>query len=362
MKIAIITIIDYINYGNRLQNYAIQKFLEEQGHDVETIVATSYKRELVNRIKKTTYSIYPSFFETKRSYILRESPFICFTKQYIKERKVLSFNGRIPKWINRNYDFFIVGSDQIWNPEFINYDVPNGGIYNRLLQFVEPQKRIALAPSFGVEKIPFSLADNFKEELLKFHALSVREDAGADIIKKLIDKDIDILIDPTLMFEAKTWHSISKSVDAVDCEHYILKFIISHETNEYKKKVDAIAKDRNLKIKTMLSESDKSLFVADPSQFIFLISNADLVCTDSFHAIVFSIIFNKPFLLMDRNDGLSSMNSRIETLLHKLNLKDKMSTNSECIDVFNYDYSYANTIIEKEREHFKQFILNALGL
>ena len=352
MKIGIVTIIDYINYGNRLQNYAVQKILEQMGHTVDTIVAVSYRRSCMNVVKK----IAAPAISLKRPYIKREKEFKKFTKEYINEKKIYTYKGDIPESINKKYDFFVLGSDQIWNPEFINFDVPNGGIKNRFLDFAENRKKIAISPSFGVSEISDEFKEIYKNGLSRFYKLSVREDAGAEIIKKLIGKTADVLIDPTLMLTASQWKSIAKPAPINYKKPYILKYVLGNESEEYKKYIKSIAQTNDLEIHEMMSLNEKNLYDAAPDVFIDLVANASLVCTDSFHATVFSILFGKPFLLHEREDALSSMNSRLETLLRKLHLENRFPDNIKYENIFDADYNEAYRELEKERKAFREYL------
>lgn len=360
MKIAIITIIDMINYGNRLQNYAVQRILESKGYEVETINAISLRRFCMNFTKKFMQGFLPHSLVKKRAYWSREIVFEQFTKKYISQRNLLSIDGKISKRIIADYDFFFVGSDQIWNPEFAALDIPNGGTYNRFLAFANQKQKIALAPSFGVDRIPEEYKDRYTEGLKKFKAISCREEVGADIVEDLSGERPPVLIDPTLMLSKNEWNKIVEEIPELDIGRpYILKYVLGIQSQEYRTRIEKLAEENGLQIIELLKEDNNKLFNASPGMFIWLIKNASLVCTDSFHATVFSFIYDVPYLLHEREDTLQSMNSRITTLLQKLGLPQITDDNMPQ-NVLTCNYKEAKNKLENEKRYFDEFLEKAL--
>lgn len=358
MKIAIVTIIDMINYGNRLQNYAMQEVLKEMGYEVETLIVLSAKRYIMNSFKHILYKLNPQMMYKLRPYMKREKPFGDFSKKWIHERVVYTLKGNAPEKLAKEYDCFVLGSDQVWNPEFMNLDVPNGGVYNRFLQFAEKHQRIAVSPSFGVSTISAKWESIYREKLAEFQGLSSREKAGGEIIENLTGRRAEVLLDPTMMVSVEHWNKFA-SKPSVDTEKpYLLKYILGHQSNTYKEKICNIAEKNGLIIYELMSEDMEELLTATPDQFIYLIKHAKVVCTDSFHATVFSILFDKPFLLHKRDDVLASMSSRLETLLESLGLEKCLY--AEDVDIAECSYKDAKQIINEEKKHFRNFIKNCV--
>lgn len=356
MKIAIVTIIDMINYGNRLQNYAVQHILQFKGYEVETFNAISFKRFGMNYTKKLCKMFFPHTFAKKRTYWSREVIFQRFTNKYIKQRNLLSVNGTIHQKVASEYDYFVVGSDQVWNPEFIRLDIPNRGIENRFLEFAKPEQRIALASSFGVDKIPAEYKSGYTEGLKGFKAVSCREEAGADIVECLVGGRPPVLIDPTLMLSRNEWDEIIEEVPGLDIgKPYILKYVLGMQSDKYKAKIERLAEKKGMQVIELLKEGNDTLFNASPGMFVWLIKNAALVCTDSFHATVFSFIYDVPYLLHKREDTLQSMNSRINTLLQKLSLPEITDENiPENILICNY--KDAKNKLDAEKKCFDEYL------
>ena len=364
-KIGILTINDYNNYGNRLQNYAVQEVLKSLGFQVETLVNTQRKAtttkngviEKFNRMKKMNFSEIGKtiYYRMNRRDIEsstkeRIEKFQKFTKNYIYENKVL-----ISEDINTKYDYFVVGSDQVWNPNFRH------GSPIDFLRFASRNKRIAYAPSFGVNSIPDEFVEDYRLWLAEFNGLSVREEAGAKIIKDLTGRDAKVLVDPTLMLSKEEWLGLSRQGLNKPSHKYLLTYFLGDITNETKKRIKQIASLNNLEIVRMADIKDKKGYSADPSEFIDYINSAAIFLTDSFHGCVFSILLEKPFVVFDRVDKTPSMNSRIDTLLSTFNLKMRKSENLMLNnDIFNIDYSHVASILESERNKAFEYLKQAL--
>ena len=365
MKVAILTMSNGINYGNRLQNYAVQKVLESVGCEVETIKNFTSQRitsksDPKRIIKYALASIYEKvpFVDIKfLNRILRNVNFNKFTKNYIKQTKYIITKDYIPTNICNMYDYFICGSDQIWNPEFkINSEID-------FLTFANKGQRIAYAPSFGVSKLPEYCIDSYKKWINEIDCLSVREQVGADIIKELTGRNAIVLVDPTLMLSKDEWLSIAKKPKIKLNKKYILTYFLGKKDNITENRINKIAKKYDLEVINLLDISHKFIYSADPSEFLWLINNSELVCTDSFHGSVFSLIFQKAFMVFERKDNFLSMNSRLDTLLAKFDMESRRESNIINEDeVFNIDFSKVNRIINNEKDKTFKYIKEALNI
>ncbi|HAT4243749.1 polysaccharide pyruvyl transferase family protein [Clostridium perfringens] len=342
-KIGIVTIIDNNNYGNRLQNYAVQEILKKKGFIVETLKNNEFSNFRKNYLlRKIRYSWNSSTYSKD---LLRKNNFEEFNKKIIfSEKKINPFS-------KCNYDYVIVGSDQVWNPNFSRLSDVD------LLTFAEPKKRISFSASFGVEQLPEDISNKVAKEFKKFKGISVREDKGKDIINKMIERsDVEVLIDPTMMLTKEEWSVVSKKPNVELSKPFILRYFLSKPNVSVEEKINKIADENNMEIIDVLDPKTKEIFSSGPSEFLYLISHSSLVCTDSFHACVFSILFDKPFLVFERNGNINKMNSRIVTLLNKFKLQDKLPGNVLDDDIFNHNYFEANKILEVEREKVSKFL------
>ncbi len=362
MKVAILTITNGQNYGNRLQNYASQEVLKSLGFEVETIKnLTNQKRNSTNKqkLKKVITNIY-DFIGIKNIKTLnrgmRTKRFDEFTNTYINQSKYIIASDDVPENINKEYDFFICGSDQIWNPDFFfNSEID-------FLTFADKGKRVAYSASFGVSEIPEDRVNEYKEWINGMDYLSVREKAGSDIIKNLTGRDSLVLVDPTLMLTKEKWLSISKKPKLKINDKFILTYFLGEKSEETKNKINKIAQDSNLQVIDLLDMSNKYNYSIDPSEFIYLINSCTLMCTDSFHGAVFSIIMNTPFIVFERKSKGKSMNSRIDTLLSLFSMESRLGKNVTDDNIFNVDFSHVTDILDRERNRAINYLKQATKL
>jgi len=375
-KIGIITITDYLNYGNRLQNFATQEILKSHGFEVESILnefpndetesRSSFNIDRIkNAFKLSPRTLINKIFEkidnkiNSKKYFLakkaKEKSFRSFSKKHLIETAFTISDKNLPSNLGELYDYFIVGSDQIWNPKI------RFGSSIDFLTFAKKNKRIALAPSFGVSSIPEIYESKYAIWLAEMAHLSVREQAGADIIKKLTGLDCPIHIDPTLMLTKEKWLSISENGRNKPTEKYLLTYFIGAVSKKRKKNIREIAYKYNLEIVHLASLKDINRYDASPSEFIDYINSSTIVCTDSFHAIIFSMQMEKPFVVFDREGKSAPMSSRIDTLLSKFNFESRKYLNLKTTcNYIEIDYSGLNKILIIERNKVLDYLKTAL--
>lgn len=220
------------------------------------------------------------------------------------------------------------------------------------------KKEFLFLQVLGVEKLPDNLEIFYKERLQNFKSISVREDAGKEIVKNLTKReDIEVLIDPTMLLEAKEWDKVAK----VPKKKYILNYFLGNISDERKNEIDSIAKENNCEIINILEINDP-YYCSGPSEFLYLEKNAFLICTDSFHSSVFAIIYNRPFIIFEREDKNVKMNSRIETLIKKFKLKDREFNYKITDENLKHDYTDAYQILYDERKKSIEFLKKALEI
>lgn len=371
-KIGIFTINDYNNYGNRLQNYATQEVLKSLGFSVETVInSTQYntRENSINKIEKLKELTIKDFFSKSLSKVWykvnkenihykkaqRIKSFKNFTSSYISETDYSIAENNIPENLSNKYDYFVTGSDQVWNPVF------RYGSSVDFLTFAPKNKRIAYSPSFGIAEIPSNYIDDYKVWLSEMHRLSVRENAGAKIIKDLTGRNATVLLDPTLMLTKEKWLSISKKASNKTEKEYLLTYFLGDIPKKIKRRISNIAADNNLQIINLADPKDVNTYITGPSEFIDYIHSASVFCTDSFHGVVFSVLMDTPFIIFDRKGNLPSMNSRIDTLLTTLKLQSRLAQNVETNkQIFEADYSHVASILKDERKKAIDYLKEAM--
>lgn len=353
-KILIVTLYGNNNFGNKLQNYALQETIKNinKNFSVETQVI-NYEKISNNIFIIFIWRIY-NF--VKNLFLLKDSrkdKFLEFSNQYINySKKSYSINSK--KKID-NYDFYVYGSDQVWNP--------NGtGKSDIYLGFLT-DNNISYAASLSSDLIPDSQKLRYRSCLNKFKFISVREDKGKNLLKELLpNKNIEVLVDPTMLLNKEDWNVISKKTDKSIPNKYILNYFLGTPSNEIVMEINRIASEYKCEIINILDKNDP-FYNSGPSEFLYLEKNAFLICTDSFHSSVFAILYDRPFIVFERNSHVSSMYSRIDTLLNKFKIKNR-KYNGKYIteDNLKHDYTEAYKVLEKERKKSEEFLKKALDV
>lgn len=361
MKIAISTLTGYGNYGNRLQNYALQHTLELMGNQVVTIRNTTNPSEMILKKKvrqrfgdnssltlllKKLLSL---FSHSKKLNYNRTISFLSFTKKYINESD-FEINENTDKFdFDKYIDCYVIGSDQVWN-----YAFPSFSKFDFVEYSIKP--KISYAASFGVSEIPEYLRDFYRTGLNGIDYISVRETSGKKIVSDLTDIKATVVLDPTLLLSKEDWQEISTK------KLYSKKFIVVYFLDEISKDdlsyIQKYAESNNCLIKRMFSRDDEELWESGPDEFINLFSQAEAVFTDSFHAVAFSIIFNKYFEVFERNFKGPSMNSRIDTLLDDLDLADRWHSKSG--NAKEIDYAKTMELLDIRKKESLSFLENSL--
>lgn len=352
MKIGILTINDNNNYGNRLQNYAVQtNILKTIKRDcvAPKNISCSVNRKyyLLKRIKYFIYNkeIYNNNKNRAKNF-MRFNENINYSKKFI-----LSINGI------KKYDCVIAGSDQIWNPYLERLkDVD-------LLTFIELNKRIAFSASLGIDTLSTTFNNNYlKKAFNVFKTISVRETNGKNIIESLTGRnDVEVLVDPTLMLTNDEWDKVSKKPKMLRSKKYILNYFLGDLSEEREKEIQRVANENNCEIVELLDESS-FFYEYGPCEFLYLEKNAFLICSDLFHLSIFAIIYNRPFFIFDREQkNLAKMNSRIDTLILKLKLKNKKYNGKKIAkENMSHDYSGAYKLLDIEKKKAINFLKNAI--
>ena len=364
-KVGIITFHNAHNYGAILQVYALQEKLKELGFLPSVI---NYKNKKITRpyslikySKKNPVKSIKLLYESIKDYRinkLRYDTFNNFINQKLdltKEYKdIKSLKNDSPKM-----DYYITGSDQVWNTSMLG---ELSDAYT--LNFGDNKvKRVAYAASIGNASIDENFKEQYKEKISKIDYISVREKTAAEELKKIIDKKISIVLDPTLLFSKEEWDKkIKKENDQK--EKYILAYVVKYN-DEYRKIVDYVSEKTGFKVihfnkKNIYKNELESAYTVDPFEFVNKIKNAEYVIATSFHAMVFSILYHKKFFIIPHN----TTGSRITDLLEKLNIDNRVYYNLEEFSKINYDldidYKKIDEKLNKERNESIRFLLESM--
>ena len=365
------------NYGSILQALALQQKLN-QYNDLQY--------EIICQFGKKSTSV-DNVFDKIKSVGLAETCKRVFWKvafkglrlrnkkmqQFVDENLKVSnqqYNEHDIADSNKYYDTYICGSDQIWNPDL----VPTDSMY--WLPFVEKGKnKIAYAPSFGASTVTEKQKEQIKANLSTFKAVSCRENSGARTINQIIgEKKCEAVLDPTMLIERDYWDTISE--DKIYEEKYIFAYML-RGTAAQRKYIEKIARERNLKIVSIpfldyekidpydLKFGDYKLWDANPAEFISAIRHAEYVFCDSFHCIVFSILYHRPFFVFPKvgADGKvkKSQISRMTDLLELAEIKNRILLDNEEADLdAEIDWNNSDKRIQKARCDSERYLEQAL--
>lgn len=351
MKIAIMTQPLGKNYGGIMQAWALQQVLKRMGHEVVTIDRQPDQTIMAYNVCRLAYRTAmkvigrrkaPINLEKHLPTILKHTKF--FIAEHIHMSEPLYSTKQLKAHFDReNYGAVIVGSDQAWRPKYS----PN--IYNFFLDFLEGNKikRIAYACSYGVDKWEFTKVQTIRSAELAqlFDAISVREDSGVDLCRKYLGVEAQHLLDPTLLLQQEDYEQLIGSEKLKDKKEGIFTYFLD-KTTEKKDLAEQLSKETGESVfycqaKSNLSDNVLSYIddyvMPNPIDWLTALANAKYVLTDSFHGMVFAIVFRKPFYII-RNESRGT--NRFDSLLSLIapNFRRLSSKEDSFYTNFIYDH------------------------
>lgn len=352
MKIKTITCHDVYNFGASLQAYALMKYLNNKGHDVEIInykplylsynlwaIGARWNKNILLRIAFYLYVVPNRLLQQK----LR-AKFDLFTRDYLNlTSKKYSSNEELKKNIPFA-DIYIAGSDQIWNTEG-----PNGKDLAFYLDFAPKNSvRASYAASFSIKYIVDDYREFVKKSIGKFDYLSVRESSGLLLLEQMDFNNAKLVLDPVFLLDKSSWFKIAKQFEY---EKYIL--IYDQENNKLiKDAAIKLSKETGYKIVAIknlypMTYANKKIKNIGPREFLGLIRGCEILLTNSFHGSAFSILFQKEFYVFKRSH--QKVNSRMVDLLNTLDIGDRIIDDLLQICSNHIDYNLVNKKLDKMR-------------
>lgn len=358
-KIAIQTHPLKTNYGGILQAFALQHWLGRQGYDAIHLNRNFKTTDWLLRLKQILYRIvYFREITVKRNV---EAVYNSFINRYIQLSPPLNSNKEWIQFIqNNNFTAVITGSDQVWRKEYTG-----AWINEYFLNFIKGDiKKIAYAASFGVDSIDADYAAKIGAFLKDFDAISVREDSGVKILKDNFNLDAAHLPDPTMLLKAEDYVSIF-DLQKENENPFVFAYVLD-KNKDKQNIINDVGSALGLKSKfvygaEVTKETWRDKDIANKvsiEQWLQNYYNADFVVTDSFHGTVFSIVFNKPFLVIgNERRGMS----RFHSLLTMFGLQDRLITDFASFDANKLiakeiDWESVNDKLEMEREKAVKFL------
>lgn len=379
MKIGIIS--EYttstVNYGNCLQAYALNQYIQNLCADVEVqtiVIKHSYKEKIltskipISALWKKAFRRIGYFFYNEGNFPERESrkkQFLNFENEYINMSDTSLDYTDIE---NSDYDILIVGSDVVWI---------QGRYYINRIKFLDfnfhnPIKKVAYAASFGHDYIPEENKNHIRRCLKQFDNISVRESTTVEMLKMLGIEDVRATLDPTLLLSACEWAGMETEPKEVGGIKYAFVYLQSPNLSQHKM-IEKICHEKNLQVVTIPFASgrknkldrafgDICLWDASPQNWIWLMHHAEYVITDSFHGIVFSTIFHRKFVPIQRNDGhlMNRLTDYLKTIRYES--EPMVSCDYGLPEYGNWDFGTFDYNLDKKRIESVDFLKEALGL
>lgn len=352
MKIAQITWVSFTNFGTALQALAMQRVLIRMGYDAALIDDSLFSH--VNRFKGFIGALrgfkHPQMWLTIKRY--RH-----FADKYMRIDR--NWNG--VEDLSARYDTFVCGSDQIWSPL-----VPEQ--YSRFYFAAHMQGiKVAYAPSLGATSASEEYFDMVRPWLSEFHALSCRETAGAKILSQITGREVETVLDPTLLLTSAEWRGLFK-LKSPNRPYLLAYFLTFNET--YLVHARKLANKMHLPLAMFAIDKRMRRFAdiwidGDPELFVQAIAGCEGLITDSFHGTIFGLHFHRPLLTVRRFRATAenNQNSRIENLFNILGITDNFMNEEDLADepkLRSYDYTELERRLDIERQHSLTYLRKAL--
>lgn len=330
MKTGVITFHWATNYGAVLQSYALCRYLSDLGNDVRIIdyYPFKYKKTFIQAFLTKHLKLIPSRLKE----ISKEKQIESFRSKHLNRTQYFSRGKKLKDF---DFDCYICGSDQIWNESFLQYG-ERGMAYSYFLDFAPEEKIIAsYAASFGTARYKEHLKPHIKKYLNRFDFISVRENTGIDILNDIGIEDCRVVPDPTLLLEKADYEKLLLPNSKENKYNFV--YMLHRKLSDAENVMKSLNENENIVCDNIGIE-----------EWLTNIYYAEHIITNSFHGVVFSIIFEKPFTAL-MIDG-SGMNDRLITLLDRLGLSDRISKDKKAAVTSPIDYASVKEKLKSFRQ------------
>lgn len=356
-RVGIVTFHASLNFGSALQAFALQSAISAIGCLPEIIDYRSkdydnYKMLSLRRPRQTAKTL-----RRFGRYRARRSSFERFAacRYRLSDEVYGPKNEAALAGLGERYDVFVCGSDQIWN-----LDCTQGVVEPFFLSFAGDKRRVAYAPSLAHTTFKPENFDKKKvaDLLARFDYLSVREGETVPLFQQLVDKRIEVALDPTLLLDADAYADMTNA--HIEEQPYIFIYLLRDCSELIESAAEMAAEGAHI---CYISERDYpipnsvNLFGVGPEEFVSLIVHADAVLTNSFHATVFSILFHRPFRVFATDKSAS----RMRDLLGKLGISELCVSHADASPVSNVGWEDVDLLLEELREGSWNYLRRALS-
>lgn len=371
-KIGIITWFRDYNYGTKLQAYALQKYLNENGYDASIINYTMHSSASIS--KEPNRSLYKKIYGRLSWELLKRTRIKHSSEIENRNKKMDEFTNRNCKLteeisskeqfvdVCNSFDLIIAGSDQIWNPDW--YDPMYYADYPDINSV-----KIAYAPSIGTDHIREDRRKEIGHSLSGFKQIGMRETKGCELLQSIYGIQAKKVVDPTLLLNKEQWDTFISEKKIMN-RPFVLGYLLSDNPYHWIA-IRKFTKKKGLDLRIIPKEGISYLYAQNDDysmsieDFLSLIAKAEYVITDSFHACVFSVIYHKKFIPIERfsSNSTSSQNSRIHDFLTGINCIDALETyNSKTIMYKDKAWDDVDYRIGEQIMRSKQFLRESIEL
>ena len=376
-KVAVINRTNFKNYGSVLQCYALCRAVKKLGYDSEIVwVSGNLSKNFDFRLDKIASSLFtlathPRLISATLtnakdlgSRVISEETVRLFDEFVSSEIVQRTYSKRelSRKAKSDEYKKFICGSDQIWCSTTLYVDPL------MYLRFAPKEKRISYAPSIGRDFIPDYNKRRMRKYINEIPCLSVREIEGKRLIKELCARDATLVLDPTLLHTKNDYDALRGEIKAD--RKYMLCYFLDTPSYESQARLCEISRELGAGVIALGSRLEvlerEGVDVAypdcGPREFLSYIDGADFVITDSYHGMLFSIIYEKEFLSLERAYKQYDQSSRQKTVLRLLSLEERYITSADglCLGCTPIDYRSVSAKISEKRGESLAFLKNAI--
>lgn len=310
------------NYGGVLQCFALQQILKNRGHD--PFIIRYLPDSVYVKIKYFIKKLLGKQTANKKLKSTDERKFNEFKDKYINSTDKIYYNFKSLRDSPPEADAYICGSDQIWN-----YKAGDSFGYPWFLKFAPiGSKKIAFAASFGSVTPSKKFLHYITPLLSDFDYIGVRETVGKEICAKVGRADAEVICDPTLLMNKEDYLSLVPEHIQETVQPYVYNYFVGWDTDIPYQKIKEYSEERDLKLRFVASQGMGTLFQDKEAptipQWLYALSKAEVVFTNSFHGTIFAVLMKRPFVVFELSGSFSRMNSRINTLLSMLGLENRV--------------------------------------
>lgn len=347
-----------LNVGSNLQAYGLFSSIEKLGYRASFInYRKPYQKEnpLVAKAKdlmSRAADAHPGLLPPRLHYGARG-----FQRTLFRQTEVAYHEEGLAPY-SSSFDVYVSGSDQIWSPKRFN------PVY--FLSFVKGDKpKMSYATSVGTESIPDELKARYKELLSDYLCLSVREDNASEYLSDMLGRKVLHVLDPCFLLEGEEWRALEKPLNTP--RNYVFCYLIGR-SEKYRRDVMEHAKRVGLRVVAYSEDpgdaewADIHYSRLDPREFVYLVRNSEVVMTDSYHGMVFSLIFERqfvPFLRFSREDAMNE-NSRVLSLLRQTSLTELLVDEEATVIQPSIDYASVGARLSSLKEGSRKYLDTSL--